>query len=511
MSNKRLAINMIANIISFIVAMGINFLLTPYIVNTVGKEAYGFVGLANNFVGYAQIITIALNSMAGRFIAIKIHQNNNEEANKYFTSVIIANTFLAILMAIPSVLIVIFLEKIINIPSGIIVDVKILWIFIFMNFLISIITSTYGVATFVKNRLDLSSIRDIQSNILRVIILLVAFSLFKPAVWYLGLASLICTIFLSIYNIYYKKTLLPNIKLKFKYFDLKVIKELILSGIWNVVTRMGQILSDGLDLLITNLFIDPASMGILAISKTVPSAVGSLLTTITGAFSPQLTMHYAKGNIQELVNDIKKSMKISGFFTNISLGFTISFGAMFYSLWVPNENIKLIQMTSIVTIYGLIVSGIVNALFGVFSITNNIKINSYVILIQGIINTAIVFILLKTTNLGILAVAGVSTTTALIRNLTFTPIYASKCLGVSKKTFYPIIFRYMFTSAILLSIFILISNHVTVYSWKNFVLSGIICGFIGIVINFLILLNNKEKKYIFEILVNKYNTIKKKK
>ena len=91
MSSKRLMINMVSNIVSFIVSMGISFLLTPYIINTVGKEAYGFVGLANNFVSYAELITLALNSLAQRFITIKIHQNDFDGANKYFTSVTIAN------------------------------------------------------------------------------------------------------------------------------------------------------------------------------------------------------------------------------------------------------------------------------------------------------------------------------------------------------------------------------------------------------------------------------------
>lgn len=502
MTNKRLAINMIANIIAFIVTMGINFLLTPYIVKTIGKESYGFVGLANNFVSYAQILTLALNSMAGRFITIKIYQNDDEGANKYFTSVILANTFLAILMTIPSVLIVIFLEKIINIPSEIIVDVKILWIFIFMNFLISIITSTYGIATFVKNRLDLSSIRDIQSNILRVIVLIVSFSFFKPAVWYLGLASIICTVFLSICNIYYKNILLPNINLRLKYFDLKAIKELVFSGIWNVITKMGQILSDGLDLLITNVFIDSASMGVLAIAKTVPSAVSNLLGTITGVFSPQLTIQYAKGNINDLVKDIKKSMKISGFFTNISLGFTIAFGFMFYSLWVPGEDIKLINITSILTVYGVIVSGAINTLFGIFTITNKLKVNSLVILFMGFLNAIIVFILLKTTNLGIFAVAGVSTTTAIIKNLTFTPMYSAKCLGISRMTFYPTIFRYLFSSSVIIFIYTIIFRFTSIYSWKVFFSSGILCTLIGGACNYLFLFNSDERN-LFIITIKK--------
>ena len=87
MGNKRLVISVVANIIACLVNMGIGFFLTPYVVNNIGSDAYGFVSLANNFTSYASIITVALNSMAGRFITIEYERGNYKEANSYFTAV----------------------------------------------------------------------------------------------------------------------------------------------------------------------------------------------------------------------------------------------------------------------------------------------------------------------------------------------------------------------------------------------------------------------------------------
>ena len=62
----------------------ISFFLSPYITKALGVEANGFVTLANQFVGYISLITIALTSMASRFISINIFKKNYEEANRYF-------------------------------------------------------------------------------------------------------------------------------------------------------------------------------------------------------------------------------------------------------------------------------------------------------------------------------------------------------------------------------------------------------------------------------------------
>lgn len=75
MNNKKsLFINMIATTLAFVINAVISFIITPYLVKILGDEAYGFIGLANNFVSYASIITVALNSMAARFITIEIHK-----------------------------------------------------------------------------------------------------------------------------------------------------------------------------------------------------------------------------------------------------------------------------------------------------------------------------------------------------------------------------------------------------------------------------------------------------
>lgn len=502
-NKKRLLINMVAGIISFLVSIGISFFLSPFIIKNIGTEANGFVSLANNFVNYATLLVIALNSMAGRYITIKIHQKNYEEANKYFSSILIANIVISLVMLLPSFFIIFFLDKLINIPLNLVNDVKILFGFIFLNFMISIIGTTYSVSTFATNRLDLSSKRTIEANFLKAGILFLLFTLLKPNVFYVGTASVATTLYTVIFNIYYTKKLLPNIEIKKKNFDLKKIIEIIKSGIWNTVTKLGQILSDGLDLLITNLFINPLAMGQLALAKTISTIIMNLVSTVSSIFQPQLTMYYAKGNGNKMLRELKFSMKTSGFFTNIPLCFMVAFGFYFFSLWVPGQDINLIQLLSVLSIMGLFVGGVLDPIWNIFAITNKLKVNSLVIVGTGLLNTLIVFILLNTTNFGVVAIAGVSTITAIIKNLTFTPMYAAHCLNENKKTFYPIIFRYLFTTIIMCLIFMGFANIIMPESWFGLILSVALCGICGAIINWFLLFNKEERKFLIGGILSK--------
>ena len=501
--NKQLAINMTATIIAFFVNMGISFVLSPIVVEKVGTEANGFVLLANNFVNYASLITIALNSMAGRFITIAIHQNKIEEANKYFNSVLITNIVMGIILLIPTVGCLFYLDHIINIPSDIVLDVKLLFFFIFVNFITSIIDATFSISTFAKNRLDLASKRKIESNILKAILLITAYTFFKTQVFYIGVISLITTIYITILDIHYTKKLLGEVSLDKKFFDISKVIQIIKSGMWNVITKLGQILNDGLDLLLSNWLISPLAMGQLALAKIVSTSISSLVSTVSSIFQPTLTISFAKEKSDEIKHDLINAMKITGTFSNIVLCGIIVFGLQFYKLWVPSQDAELINILTTLTVLGTIVGGVIDPLWGIFTITNKLKVNSIVILCSGFINTLIVFILLKTTNLGVFAIAGVSSITSIIRNLTFTPMYSAHCLGFSKKTFYPVIMRYIGTSVIMLCIFYFIFNLFTVNSWFMLILVATICGIIGLTLNILLLFGIKDSQKIITKILEK--------
>lgn len=505
MNKKELFINLFSSLLALGVSIIMSFYLTPYITENVGDEAYGFYSLANKFVDYSTIITLALNSMASRFITIKIHQNNILEANKYFNSVLFSNIIITIILSIPAIIIIIFQDKWFNISKNILVDIRILFILVFANAGLSIICSVFSVATFIKNKLYLSSLREIESNVIKVGLLLLLFKFFSIKVSYIGISIVISNFFICCTNIYYTKKLLPDIKISKESFDFLAVKELIGLGIWNSITKLSQILLDGLDLLIASLFIGNNEMGILAIVKIIPSFLATLMSKVMNIFSPKLTEFYAKGKKQEMIKVIKSANKMQTIILSIPIAFVMGYGKEFFLLWMPNKDANFLQLLSLISMFGLTISGSIQILYQVFTLTNKVKVNSIVMIITGILNTIIVLILLNTTNLGLIAIAGVSTILAIIRNLTFTPIYASKCLKVNWCTFYPDIFKGVLTIFISLFLAIISKKIVIIDSWFLLILVCIITGIIALIVNCVLNLNKEEKKEIISKVIMRIN------
>ena len=494
--NKELVINMSASILAYVINFAISFFLSPYIVKNVGVDAYGFVGLANNFISYATLITIAVNAMASRFVTIKLCEKDYDGANKYFSSVFIANTFLATVMGVAFIAIWLFLEKLINIPQNIFWDVKILFAMLFLNCVLSTMCSIFSVATFATNKLYLASIRSIESHALKALIVVPLFILFAPRVSFLGVSTLLCGIYVIVFNIYYTKKLLPDIKIRKKHFDFKAIKELVASGVWSLINRVGQLLLDGLDLLITNLFINPIAMGVLSLAKTIPSIMNGIIGSTVSVFSPNFTFLYAEKKQDELVLSVKRSMRIMGVIANLPVIVLIVCGELFFSLWQPTQNSAELHLLSVLTCGTIIFSGGINCIYNIFTVVNKLKVNSLVVVGSGALNALIVFILLKTTSLGIYAVAGVSTVLSIIRNLAFTAPYGARCLKLKWYAFYPDIARPVIFVIISVAIGYVIKQFVTFSGWLGLIAQAALIGAIAVFIGLFIMLSKAERKIV---------------
>ena len=494
-----MAYNMIAQVVSFALNLGINFFLTPYVVTYVSKEVYGFVGLAYSFTNYANILVVSINGLLGRYITIHLRQKKYQSANEYFSSVTIINVIFSLVLLIPSAFLIIFLDRVINVPNGFVGDIKILWAFIFVSTLLSIATTTFHVSTFAVNRLDLEGIRSMQSNVIRCVMLLLMFAFFAPNVWYVGFTALVCNIYLTYITYGYWKTLTPQLKIDPTYFKWSAVKELFVNGIWNSINQLAGILLDGLDLIICNLFIGALGMSLMSYSKTIPVQLTNLIAMVANIFVPQMTAIYADGDKGKFIKETKSAVKICSFLCSVPVIGFIVFGYSFFRLWLPSltdAEIGTIQTLSLLTLLPSLFSIFSYPLSAVQTITCKLKLPVIVTMAIGITNVVLVFILLNVTNLGVFAVKIVSSVLLLLKVLVFTPMYAAENLNVKLTEFYPTILRGTVANGVMLAVFAVIAKFTCVDSWLKLVVAAGICGVLGYVMNYVILLEKHEKAII---------------
>ena len=502
-SNKRLAINMVSNIVSYSSTLIVSFVLTPYLINTLGKEAYSFYPLANNFISYMSILTNALNSMSSRFITRALNKKEYDKANKYFSSILFSNIIMAGILIIPMMLIIIFVDQILEIPVNLLSAVRTLFCFSFSSMLVNIITAVFGVATFAKNRIDLRSLRELCVSIIRIVLFYILFTCFSPTIVYVGVVAFIIALINFGFQRIYTQILLPEIKISIRNYNIKYIKEVLASGIWNSINSLGNMLLANSSLIMANMFYGAIAAGEYSIVQTVPNFINGVISMLTGVFFPLITIAFAQGNKNKLISEVHKSQVMVGYFSTSVIGVFIGLSYQFFTLWTPGENYSQLVFLSTLTILPHCIIGCIWSLSNLNIAMNKIKIPALYVLGSGLINIITCYLVYRIFNPGVASIPLISSVIQIIWVGVFFPIYASKQMNISIATFYPPILRGICCTIIAVVLSKMISNIIVINSWVKLFGCGILVGAIVLLINLFVMFDKNNRKFVIEFLKSK--------
>lgn len=503
---KQLLISSAVALLSFAVNISIGFWCSPFIVSKIGAEAHGFSSLGANFTTYASLITVAVNAFAGRYITIAIHKNDLSKANRYFTSVFYANIVIAVAMLLPMSGLIVFVDRLFSVPVSLINDVKIQWAIMLATWLLNLVLMVFSTVTFVKDRLDIDHGLALVSTIVRFAVLITIYNVFTPKLWYIGIAALISDLVVTAGRFSAKQKLMPEIHIRREYFDWECLVELISKGIWNSINSLAALLMNGFDLVIANLAVNSMAMGLYSIAQIVPTYLQSLMYTFCNLFTPSLTAEYAEGKNEAVREGLILSMKINSLLLMVPLTGFMLFGLDFYRLWqyaLPQQDVYEVYILSILVILPMISSIMVQPLLTVNTITAHLKLPVAINSIMGILNIVIELILVKTTELGIYAIAGVSSILLLIRNYAFYPVYSARNLSLSPRTFYPQIMRGTACFFVVAACLFIGKRFVASNTWAELIACAVIFGIVCEAIVFLMMLNREERKKVILIIRQK--------
>lgn len=482
MGKKQSVKNISLNIIAFCVQFVISFYISPLIVSKVGASAYGFIGLANDFVSYAAIIATVFNAVASRFIANAFFKEDYLTANRYFNSLIVSNFCIAGVLGTVSIILILNLQNILTIPTELIYDVKITFTLIFISYIITLVTMVFTTATFVTNRTDIQGIRNILQYFIRFAIIVIFLNFISVKIYWVALATLIAASIIAIINVNLTRKLTPEIRINVKLAKKEYAIELAKSGCWMALTSISTILLRGLDLTIANLMIGDYEMGLLSIARTMPNNVTSIIGTLAPIFTPVFISFYAKNNINLLVDNVKLSIKTMAVILFVPISAFIVFSFDFYKLWqrsLSEQELSIVTALSIMTIVQAYFNSTTSTLAQLSVVVNKLKMPVLISFGAGIISFIAEVLLIKFTSLGLYAIVLSTTVIMIIRYIVFNSFYAAWCLKQPLKCFLWDTAKTWLSIPVLILTFYFIRLIIPSSNWINLIYCLLISAIIG--------------------------------
>lgn len=489
---KKVFIVMAASGAAFAINYLINFFLTPFITQNLGTDAYGYVTLAKTIAYYAVIITTALNSYAARFITIEYHKEDYEKANVYFNSVFFADLFIGGALLVFAILFSGIATFLLNVPEQLRNDVKKLIVFVFLNLFISTGGTVFQAASYIKNKLDVANVIKGISYVVEAAILLALYTSLTPQVYYVGIALCVATIVIVVSNIIITQRYTENLKIDIKRYRYDAVKELVISGIWNSLNSLGNVLNSGLDLLVCAVMLTPVAMGQVSIAKSINSIFTGLYSMAATPFHPLFLKKYACGDKNGLIDQLVFSMKISGLVSNLAFAGFCALGKVYYKLWIPDQDIELIYVLSVISVLSGVLDGAITPLFYIYTLTVKNKIPCLITITGGILNVLGMYVLVKYTNMGVYSIVITTAVIMLFIEGVTNPIYMSRCLSINAGVIYKPLFLHIVSCLVMTVMFRFIAIIVAPTTWIGLIVAAVLMVVMGVVIHFGIVFGFKK-------------------
>lgn len=501
------AINLVSQVSVIAAQMVISLFLTPFVLDKMGAEAYGFVGLVNNFVSYVAVITTALNSLAGRFITVAHHGGDKESAESYYSSVFFANCVMAVAVLAGSVLLAANVQSLVSVSPELVGDLRLMILLAFLNCALGLVVVVFGIAAFIKNQLYLNSLAQLVSSVIRAALLCVLFLAVAPHMWYYSAAAVAASLVFLALQVWTTRRVAPEYRVRASRFSLPRVVEIVKSGVWVSVESVNKLLLTGLDLWISNLFVGAYQMGLFSVAKTVPNALLSVSNSLASLFYPKCAELYAKDRHEELVEQFGFAMRFTAAVMIVPLAGLVVYGLHFYELWLPGRDeseLVLIQALSVLTVVSLVASALVEPLYYANTLANKIKGSVLITLGFSVSVVAIELSLLVFTDLnGLYVIASVSSVVMTLRHCLVQPVYAAQVLGLRKTCFFAPLAKEALGLLLVLATFFILSGVLPFSTWFGFACSCIVSAAVGYAELLLVLLGKAERRKAFDMVFKK--------
>lgn len=426
--------NLLLQILSFVLHVGIGIWLVPYLVRHLGRAAYGLIPIAGMMTQYVNLISRNISGAVGRFLTIALQRGDVEDANRIFNTAFFSYLAIGLIQAPVFALIIIYANTLFSIPEELYWDTILLLVCSAASFLINLACSVFSVPIYANNRLDISRSIDIGRMIGRAVGIVVLFLMWGPALRYVGYVDLVLTTVLCGVHVHIGRQLAPALKLALHYYDLHKVKELLGMGWWLFVSQVGALLFLRTDVWICNRFVGPEAAGDYAAVLQWAALIREAGGMIGVVVAPMIVIYYARSETGSMIRTAQLAVRGLSLALAIPISMLCVISPSLLHVWLGDSYTRLAPVMVIMLCH-LVVNVGVTPLFNINEAMNKVKWPGVMTLIGGLVNLFMAIFLATCFHWGILGVALAGAVVLTLKNMCFLPIYTARISGQPWHTF----------------------------------------------------------------------------
>lgn len=491
MATNKIRKNAIANVIGTFGLIIIAFIMSPFLVNTLGDTKYGIWTIAVSFTGYMNLLDFGITSAVNKYVAEYNGSRDQQKINKIFSTAMILFCVMGVVIVLLSPIMADLVVSLINIDESLVSVVHLLIIIVSFDIGIFVIGGLYkgifgGYQEYaVINYIQITS--AIYKAVMFYLFLSNGFELIS-----MGLVSITANL-LSILIFYIVlRRMHPEVRFETRLFSKSSSSKIIHYSKYTFLAMFANQIIFYSDAFVIGYFMSAAAVTYYSIPWALSEYTKKISLAISQTYAPAISEKEAMGDLDHIkilyTNGVKYMIIISNL---LSVGMLVLGGA-FIAIWMGPKYRELCETVLIILFINQYILGPQLISYAVLKGLAKQKRYSYMSMVVSILNLILSIMLVQ--KWGIIGVAiGAAIPQVLFHGL-YVPWITLKILDMSawdyfKKTY----LLSIIPTFILLATLLLIREYQYPEGYFELLLSASLCTMAYLIAVYYFMLNSNEQ------------------
>jgi O-antigen/teichoic acid export membrane protein len=462
MSNvfKRLASGGLLRVVTLLSTVLISFFMMPFVIHSLGDKWYGLWIIIGALMGYYSVMDFGLLSATQRYIA-KVINSSQQELLKVFNTSSVALSILGFFILLVSLGFWATCEYFVD-DLEVLAVLKTLIIIAGVKSALMLPFLVYAALLSAKLRFDIAAYLELFKLFLRTL-LIVYFLMDGEGILALAYITLGCETFGYFILAYFAKKQFSKNYIFYspRFFDFKLLKELLNFGKYSFVYELGNTFTTQADNFVVSKYQGLAAVTHYNIALTIYNYAGQFVSTTIYGLTTLFTISKLESD-EKLRSNFLLFTEITTIATIFTASAMIIFGGDFIVLWMGEDfadSYNILIVFSFVLLFNFLHRTSVSLFF---SLAMH-KRMAYWSLGEGIVN--LIFSIVLVNYYGLIGVALGSLIACIFFKMVLYPAYACKLTNIKKRVYWKLHLRYLsfFTLVLITMHYILLTTSMDTY------------------------------------------------
>jgi len=428
--------NLFANWGAHVAGLVVMFLVSPFVINSLGKIEYGIWSLLVVVTGYMGMLDLGVRASTGRYVILYLGKGDDVRVNETIRTGMGAYTVAGCLILVVGVVLGWFFPSLFtSVPADYYGVLRVLLPAMAVNVWVTAVRVIYSSVLTAHDRFDIARAMDMVVLAIQtagtVVVLKLGYGI-------RGLVPVVigCNLVGLVGNRYLARRTHPGLRAWPPSLIRGRLRELFSYGVAAFICGIGQKMINQVDILIVGAMIGVAAVTTYSVGGMLVYYSAALIGQIGATFFPPVQRAAVRGQIDQVRTLLYRQVRIALMLGLLMNAGFIAFGGKFIELWMVGPKFGLADAGKATVVMTILAGSRLLYLLtigsnGLLAAVGHIKFNAVTAVAEALANLGLSVLFVAAFGWGLAGVAAGSLAARLISRAFIVPWYACRKIGLS--------------------------------------------------------------------------------